>query len=1069
MTKFTKVLLGAFLGAMLVASSSSAAMTWSRSLKQGSKGADVKDLQMFLNMCADSKVANSGAGSPGMETTTFGPATKAAVIKWQMARGVTPASGLFGPLSRAKAAELQASSNVCGGGIVTPPVSGPVSVALSQDNPASGSIVAGQATADLMHITFSGSGTVNSVTLQRGGVSDQNTLSNVYLYDGVQRLTDGYSFNTNGTLTMNNLNLAVNGSRTIAVKADVSSSTTSYDIYTTLTSFSAGTSVNTVSIKGNDMFIAGSGSLATASVSGANTVSAASVNAGTTSYTVWRAPIQVNTRAMWLKAANFRITGSAPSDALQNAGLFVDGVKVAGPAVMTTTNGSNYLSFNLMSSPFSLSTGSHTVEVRGDVVKGSSYNFTVSLQQASDLMVTDPQVGVNIAFSGTIPNTAGAITIGTGTFTASIDPTFSAMTTTTAGSSNATIAKFKIKGYGEDVKVTSLPITPVISNACTSGATYGSAPCNVTTAGATHTQFASGNGLQNVTLYFNGSQIGSQQNWGSGALTFNLGSQMIIPAGADSTLEVRADLRTSPSSSGAADSTATSGANYTAGSVSANLGAATAEGWSSHASITGPTATGNVLTMQAGTLGLSANAGYASQNQAPNTAGVKIGSYVFQNQSSSESVRVTSIATQLTYGAGAGSSNLSALRLSETSGNANVPQQPATAAASGSATNTFSTDFTLAPGATKTVDVFADSGAAAGGTVTVQSAFTVTSLGVTSNISATSSLTSGQTITFQTGTVATPTVVTSSSTVAQLVAAANGGAVDGSKATYNFTSSNSSSTISELTFTVAGTTTASSLRIGSVTAPVVGGTAYFTGLNIAVPNGGSGVNVDVFVSYPEVGTSGLASATTSAITLTTVKYTSGSSTTTLGSLTVAAPTMTLVGSKPAYAVIDSTETLVNGSVKIAEVTVTADAKGDIKLGQLPISVSSTGVVTVASAADNILVKDTSGATIATKNATFAVAAGGTGTANICFDTATAACASGQAAANGYLIPAGTSKTFRIYVTAATVSGATGTTSLSTKLGVASSATYYDVAGGSTSAQAATLLYGYPTDTSVISN
>lgn len=1061
MTKFTKVLLGAFLGAMLVAGSSSAAMTWSRSLSLGARGADVKNLQVFLNMCADTKVAVSGAGSPGMETTYFGPATKAAVIKWQTLRGVSPQSGLFGPLSRAKAADLQASSNPCGGSVVTPglpvgctstagyspvtgqscssgnttPQNGPVAVALSQDNPASGTIVAGQATADLMHITFSGSGTVNSVTLQRGGVSDQNTLSNVYLYDGVQRLTDGYSFNTNGTLTMNNLNLAVNGSRTIAVKADVSSSTTSYDIYTTLTSFSAGTSVNTVSIKGNDMFIAGSGSLATASVSGANTVSAASVNAGTTSYTVWRAPIQVNTRSLWLKAANFRITGSAPSDALQNASLFVDGVKVAGPAVMTMTNGSNYLSFNLMSSPFSLSTGSHTVEVRGDVVKGSSYNFTISLQQASDLMVTDPQVGVNIAFSGTIPNTAGAISIGTGTFTASIDPTFSAMTTTTAGSSNATIAKFKIKGYGEDIKVTSLPVTPVIGGSPSPAAA----------------------GLQNVTLYFNGSQVGTQQNWTSGALTFNLGSQMIIPAGADSTLEVRADLRT------------TGGTNYTAGNISANLGAATAEGWSSHASITGPTATGNVLAMQSGTLGLSKNNAYASQNQAPNTAGVKIGSYVFQNQSSSESVRVTSIATQLTYGAGAGSSNLSALRLSETSGNANVPQQPATAAASGSATNTFSTDFTLAPGATKTVDVFADSGAAAGGTVTVQSAFTVTSLGVTSNISATSSLTSGQTITFQTGTVATPTVVTSSSTVAQLVAAANGGAVDGSKATYNFTSSNSSSTISELTFTVAGTTTASSLRIGSVTAPVVGGTAYFTGLNIAVPNGGSGVNVDVFVSYPEVGTSGIASATTSAITLTTVKYTSGSSTATLTSLTVAAPTMTLVGSKPAYAVIDSTETLVNGSVKIAEVTVTADAKGDIKLGQLPISVSSTGVVTVASAADNILVKDTSGATIATKNATFAVTAGGTGTANICFDTATAACASGQAAANGYLIPAGTSKTFRIYVTAATVSGATGTTSLSTKLGVASSATYYDVAGGSTSAQAATLLYGYPTDTSVITN
>ena len=265
-----------------------------------------------------------------------------------------------------------------------------------------------------MHITFSGSGTVNSVTLSRGGVSDQNTLSNVYLYDGVQRLTDGYSFNTNGTITMNNLNLVVNGSRTIAVKADVDASTTSYDIFTTLTSFSAGTSVNTVNVKGNQMFIAGSGSLATASVSGANTVSVSSVNAGTSSYTVWRAPIQVNTRALKLKAANFRITGSAPSDALQNVGLYVDGVKAGNNAMMTMTNGSNYLTFDMTASPLNLTTGSHTVEVRGDIVKGSSYNLTVSLQQASDLMVLDPQINVNVALSGTIPNSAGQISIGTG-------------------------------------------------------------------------------------------------------------------------------------------------------------------------------------------------------------------------------------------------------------------------------------------------------------------------------------------------------------------------------------------------------------------------------------------------------------------------------------------------------------------------------------------------------------------------------------------------------------------------------------------------------------------------------
>jgi hypothetical protein len=242
-----------------------------------------------------------------------------------------------------------------------------------------------------------------------------------------------------------------------------------------------------------------------------------------------------------------------------------------------------------------------------------------------------------------------------------------------------------------------------------------------------------------------------------------------------------------------------------------------------------------------------------------------------------------------------------------------------------------------------------------------------------------------------------------------------------------------------------------------------------TGL-LTLKKGGSGLNVSVYVSYPEVGTSGQASGTTSALTLTTIKSTSGNTTTT-SSVSVAAPTMTLVGSKPTYTIAGSTDTLANGSVKIAEITVAADAKGDIRLGQLPVTVTSTGVVTIASAADNIVVKDTSGATIATKNATFAVSAGGSATGTICFDTATAACASGQTNAGGYLITAGTSKTFRIYVTAATVSGAVNTTSLSTKLGAASSATFYDVAGGVTgnTPTTAALLYNYPTDSVSIHN
>jgi peptidoglycan hydrolase-like protein with peptidoglycan-binding domain len=57
-------------------------------------------LQKYLNAHGYT-VATSGPGSVGNETTTFGPATKAALIKFQKANNITPASGYFGPLTRA--------------------------------------------------------------------------------------------------------------------------------------------------------------------------------------------------------------------------------------------------------------------------------------------------------------------------------------------------------------------------------------------------------------------------------------------------------------------------------------------------------------------------------------------------------------------------------------------------------------------------------------------------------------------------------------------------------------------------------------------------------------------------------------------------------------------------------------------------------------------------------------------------------------------------------------------------------------------------------------------------------
>ena len=74
--------------------------SFSRNLELGVTGEDVKVLQTFLN-AHGYVIAASGAGSPGNETTRFGALTKAALIKYQEAKGITPAAGYFGPKTRA--------------------------------------------------------------------------------------------------------------------------------------------------------------------------------------------------------------------------------------------------------------------------------------------------------------------------------------------------------------------------------------------------------------------------------------------------------------------------------------------------------------------------------------------------------------------------------------------------------------------------------------------------------------------------------------------------------------------------------------------------------------------------------------------------------------------------------------------------------------------------------------------------------------------------------------------------------------------------------------------------------
>jgi peptidoglycan hydrolase-like protein with peptidoglycan-binding domain len=260
------VALATVVGSVLAAASTASAAlnlptqscnyVFTANLKAGMRNAEVRNLQKVLNAYPQTMVAASGAGSTGMETDYFGSATKAAVIKFQSINGVTPTSGNVFSLTRA------VLNQVCNGSTpttpTTPSTSGNVSVMLSANQPTN-VLVAGQATARLADFTFSGVGTVTNVKFMRTGVSSNDTLANVYLFDNGMRIAGPASVATDGSINFGSISglFNVNGSKTVTVRSDIKAGVSGQSVGVTLTGYTvSGASMASTMVAGTQLPVA---------------------------------------------------------------------------------------------------------------------------------------------------------------------------------------------------------------------------------------------------------------------------------------------------------------------------------------------------------------------------------------------------------------------------------------------------------------------------------------------------------------------------------------------------------------------------------------------------------------------------------------------------------------------------------------------------------------------------------------------------------------------------------------------------------------------------------------------
>jgi len=993
-------------------------------------------------------------GVPDLATFNSWGYSFAKVVPANAADKSLPQTGVFAARTPGQLSPSWTTSPTCTSNCGSPVVSGSVSASLSSDTPAAGTLVAnsngtspGQTGADLAHFTFSGTGTVTQVVVNRIGVSADQSLSNVYLYQGNNRITSAGSF-SNGMVTFSNSNglFTVSGSAEISVKVDVAANASSgQTVGAQLSSFTvANGSPMTSSISGNLFQIASVNNLATAQLSvasgnstiissGATGGTAGTINAGTTNAILWQTPVSIGQRTVLLKHIAFTQIGSVQSNAITNLQFFVDGTAVGTAGSVTTVGGQNQVVFDFSGSPVSLSTGSHTLSLEGNIIGGTSFTFEYSLQTAADAVFYDTNYNVNVPLTynagATIFQLApGLTTINSGTLSVQSDPAFTA-TQFVTNSSQVLLGQWDLTAYGENVNVNQLKVQLTYTGTMTS---------NI-------------DGFNNLSVYVNGGSVGSSQSALAGAngcgtglnisCTFSFGTTNLftVQAGQTVTVQVKGDSVVNASDISAVQAALVVPANTIQGQTSYSLSPATQQTYSA-----------NSLTTGSSFASLAKNTGYTNQTVGSNQNNIEIGSYTIQ-ASSIDGVRVNQLTVGLsgTLNSGSPTTGLTSLYLAVAYPGGSATTTPVNPSAS----NTFTlNNVTIPANQTATVNVMANVSNSTGNVATTLAG---SGQGLTSNQSVPLNSVPGQTITVGNGSINNPPTKQTSSPVASFVI---GGTQSQPAATFNFVASSGGAVIQELDFMIAtsgGATTipVTSVTVGGVTSPVVGSTSTVTGLNISVPTSFGGIDVPVTVNYATVGNNGIPSNQIFTVNLTKVKYLSGSSTQTMLP-NVASNSFDLVASAPTVSLGSVSSRLTAGTVIIGQVTVSANASGNIILDNLPISFSANNASITAS---TIIAVDASTGVTAGTSTNPAVNSNGSATTTIVF--------TGLAVDNN--IAAGTSKTYNIEATVGAVGNSTnGNPSVSLGLGSAALFTFKDVNGNIDNIPGAvagnTYLSNYPT-------
>jgi hypothetical protein len=943
----------------------SCTFTFTMNLKLGSKGAEVMNLQKFLNSMSDTRVAASGAGSPGNETSTFGPATRAAVIKFQnkyaadilTPSGLTKGTGNFFAASRAKANALcTTTGGNTGGNTGTTP--GTLSVSAASQ-PANSLAPQGASRVPFTTFTLTNSSnaavTVNGITVQRVGLGVDAVFSGI-------SLVDSNSVQLGTTKTLNSNHQAVIGetftinpgqSMTLTVAGNMAASLAAY----------AGQVVG-IQVVGINTTATVSGSLP---ISGASHVMNATLSLGSVSTSTSAFDPGVNQNKsigdtavrftgirftagsaedLKLYSIRWRQTGTVSASDLANVVSVVNGTTYP---TTVSTDGKYYTT--IFPGGLLISKGnSIDVHVQGDIVGSNVASRTVKfdIDRATDMYFVGQTYGYGIApGSSSSPWFAGyTITIQGGTATTIAKANEVAAQNVAVNVSNQPLGGFATDFKGEAVSVQGITMTVATGTAATGL-------------------------LQSVSIVdANGAVVAGpvDATWNSGTQTLTFTDTVTFPVGR-AVYTVKGKVPTG-AVTGATIAISSNPSNWTnpQGQTSGNTVSLSGNG----------SFTMNTMTVRGASMAVAVSATPAATNIVAGGQAVTFANYQFDASQSGEDIRFSGFTadSDLSNGGNAGAlSNLSSCQIFDgntaLNGGSNIvnPSETATTTAGVNVAFTFDNQVVIAKGTVKTLALKCNVSASVAANTTfqfgIENTSTIAATGVTSGTSVTVTPTTqaGQVMTVSGGGAAV--VSTDSSSPSYTIAAGSSANENVVLGTYKFRASNEAVTLNRIGLKLTNTASSSAADLVMVTLKTGGangttiGTATFVGSNAyATSTLSSPLNLpkdtDVVVTVvgdiasigsSEPGTTGHLVAVDVDVNTNTqgVGAQSGNTVNVTGSTAVAG--VRIFKSFPIIAK-DSvpTNTASNGSQKtLLRFKVTANAAGDIGVGKVTLNVATTGV------------------------------------------------------------------------------------------------------------------------------